>query len=74
MPCNHKREASYWVNDYEDDYGTVVDGHWEYKTESTTVDLDTHRYKCVECNEILYYSAAAKEYHQTGVDRKGLFS
>ena len=73
MKCNHKREKSTWVNEYHDDWGTLVDGHWEYETESTCVDLDLHRYQCTQCREVLYYSGAAKDYYETGVDRKGLF-
>jgi hypothetical protein len=48
-------------------------GEWEYKTEYTTVDIDLHRYKCTQCGEVMYYSGAAREYYETGVDRKGLF-
>lgn len=48
-------------------------GQWEYNTVSTTIDIDLHRYKCTQCNQIMYYSSAAREYYETGIDRKGLF-
>jgi hypothetical protein len=31
-----------------------------------TVDLDLHRFRCLECGEVLYYSIKARE-HFTGV-------
>lgn len=75
MSCNHQRERRYWVEDYDwspNDGGST--GHWEYTTQYTTVDLDTHRYQCTQCRQVMYYSGAAREYYETGVDRKGLFS
>lgn len=67
MKCSHTRERSYWVED-EDWYDhNSSTGHWEYSTESTTVDLDLHRYKCVQCNEIFYYSGRARDYYEKGV-------
>lgn len=71
MTCSHQRTQSRWVT--TDYFGEETEGQWEYTTESTTVDLDTHRYKCTQCGEIMYYSGAAREYYETGVDRKGLF-
>lgn len=71
MSCSHKKTRSHWVT--TNCFGEDIEGEWEYETEYTTIDLDTHRYKCVQCNEIMYYSGAAREYYETGVDRKGLF-
>jgi hypothetical protein len=75
MSCNHQRETSRWVGTdiwYEDN-SSCSTGEWVYTTEYTTVDLDTHRYRCTQCGEVMYYSGAAREYYETGVDRKGLF-
>lgn len=73
MSCNHTRETSRWVEN-EDWYENCTStGHWEYNSVSTTVDIDLHRYKCTQCNEIMYYSGAARDYYETGIDRKGLF-
>ena len=74
MSCTHQRERSYWVSEFENDWGDIEPGHWEYETVSTTVDIDLHRYKCTQCGQIMYYSGAAREYYETGVDRKGLFT
>ena len=71
MSCSHQRTQSRWVT--TDYFGEETEGQWEYTTESTTIDLDTHRYKCTQCGEIMYYSGSAREYYETGVDRKGLF-
>ena len=73
MSCNHMRERSYYVEE-EDWYHGGTTGKWEYTTEYTTVDLDLHRYKCTQCGLVMYYSGAAREYYETGVDRKGLFT
>lgn len=74
MTCTHTRDTSRWVEDddwYPSHGGST--GHWEYDSVSTTVDIDLHRYKCTQCGEVMYYSGAAREYYETGVDRKGLF-
>ena len=71
MNCSHQKTYSRWVT--TNYFGEEIEGKWEYETEHTTIDLDTHRYKCVQCNQIMYYSGAAHEYYETGVDVKGLF-
>ncbi len=72
MSCNHQRTTSRWVT--TDYFGEEIDGEWEYETVSTTVDIDLHRYRCTQCGLVMYYSGAAREYYETGVDRKGLFN
>lgn len=72
MSCSHQRSWDRWVEEEDWYHGGTV-GRWETYTESTTVDIDLHRYKCTMCNRVLYYSGAAKDYYETGVDRKGLF-
>jgi hypothetical protein len=71
MTCTHTRDTSRWVT--RDYFGEEIDGEWEYDSVSTCVDIDLHRYKCTQCGEVMYYSGAAREYYETGVDRKGLF-
>jgi hypothetical protein len=71
MNCSHTKTKQTWVT--TDYWGEETEGEWESETVSTTVDLDLHRYKCTQCGEVMYYSGAAKEYYETGVDRKGLF-
>lgn len=74
MSCNHQRTIQRWVSEFENDWGYVEPGRWEHETVSSTVDIDVHRYQCTQCGQIMYYSGAAKEYYETGVDRKGLFT
>jgi hypothetical protein len=66
MTCLHKRDTSRWVDEYEDHWG-IVEGHWEYSEENTYVDIDLHRYKCVQCNEVFYYSGRARQHFEEGV-------
>lgn len=73
MTCNHQTERSRWV-ETEGWYHGGTTGEWVYTTEYTTVDIDVHRYKCTQCKEIMYYSSAAREYYETGVDKKELIT
>ena len=67
MTCTHTRHTSRWVEE-EDWYHGGTTGEWQYDSESTTVDLDLHRYQCTQCNEIFYYSGRAKDYYENGVE------
>ena len=71
MSCNHTREQQVWVE--REDCDGYMEGEWEWQTEYTIEDIDLHRYRCTQCGETMYYSSAAREYYETGVDRKGLF-
>jgi hypothetical protein len=71
MNCSHTITNERWIT--TNYFGEETEGEWEFETVRTTVDLDLHRYKCTQCNKVMYYSGAAKEYYETGVDRKGLF-
>ena len=66
MACTHTRDTSRWIDEYEDHWGTI-EGHWEYSTENTYVDIDLHRYKCTMCNEVFYYSGRARDYYEKGI-------
>lgn len=66
MKCEHSKVISQWINEYVDDWGTTVDGHWEYYTDSTIEDIDLHRYRCTQCGEVMYYSGRAKEHYEEG--------
>ena len=65
MSCTHERKTSRWV-ETEDWYHGGTTGEWEYYTESTTVDIDLHRYKCTQCGLVMYYSGRAREYYEEG--------
>lgn len=71
MNCNHQKTQRQWVD--VDQFGEETQGKWKYETVFTTEDIDTHRYLCTQCGKIMYYSGAAREYFETGVDHKGLF-
>jgi hypothetical protein len=48
MTCTHTRTNQIWAT--KDYFGEECEGYWEYETVITTVDLDTHRYQCTQCN------------------------
>jgi hypothetical protein len=75
MTCTHSKDTTRWVvdDDWREDGSSCHTGHWQYDTVETFVDIDLHRYKCTQCGEVMYYSGTAREYYETGVDRKGLF-
>jgi hypothetical protein len=63
--CTHTRKVKdEWVLDpYHDPEEYAIGGfdcgpgYWkDGGVESTTVDVDLHRYKCTQCGEIMYYS------------------
>lgn len=66
MKCTHEYSRSVYVEE-ENRYSGEVEGRWEYTTESTTVDIDLHRYKCTQCNEIFYYSGRARDFFEKGI-------
>lgn len=66
MICSHQKTTERWINEDRDDWGSIIEGHWEYETRHTTVDLDLHRYKCTQCGEIMYYSGRAREHYEQG--------
>ena len=70
--CAHGYTIQRYVEKYDDWYGETTH-EWEDHHVSYLKDIDLHRYTCTKCNQIFYYSGAAKEYYETGVDRKGLF-
>ena len=64
MSCTHT--SGRWVSGGVDDW-TGEDLPAEYMTYSTTEDIDTHRYHCTRCGKVMYYSGAARDYHEKGV-------
>lgn len=67
MSCNHQRETSRWVEDDDWYENYTATGHWEYDSVSTTIDIDLHRYKCTQCNEVFYYSGRARDFYEQGI-------
>ena len=73
--CTHTREvAGYWhdrpdfdreeyeLGGFELDESEWIDGG----VESTTNDIDLHRYQCTQCNKMFYYSGRAAEHFEKG--------
>ncbi len=63
--CSHS--TNYWTsrqiyNDWTGEYDTE-DVH---ESEWTMVDIDTHRYKCTQCNKVMYYSGRAQQVYEAG--------
>lgn len=63
--CTHTKHVE-TDQGYED-----FDGEWQQDIQivaiSTTVDIDLHRYKCTQCEKVMYYSGAARNYFEKGV-------
>jgi hypothetical protein len=66
MSCTHQTTKEFWVDEFENDWGYTEPGHWERETVSTTVDIDTGRYKCTQCGEVMYYTGTWRK-HWEGV-------
>ncbi len=66
MTCNHT--SSRWVMyphcDPDDPTTTTVSRFEQYPT---TVDIDTHRYRCTKCKQIMYYSKVARDFYEHGI-------
>ncbi len=67
--CTHETTTQRWRPGYEDDWGTEVQGEWEYETVNTTVDIDIGRYKCTQCGKVMYYTGLWRE-HWEGKAKK----
>ena len=59
MSCDHNIETEEWVEDPDLDLYEggpySCNGRWETRVESSTVDLDLHRWKCTQCGHIGSY-------------------
>lgn len=66
MTCTHERQTSEYVREVNDFDGTDR-GRWVYNIVSTTRDIDLHRYRCTQCDTVMYYSGRAREYYERGV-------
>ena len=63
--CNHQRQVEVKTPVYNNYTGDEsIDVSWEW--EDTFKDIDLHRYECIQCGEIGYYSGAAKDYYTKG--------
>lgn len=72
MKCTHTKRNDTWIDVFVNDWGHVVESHWNYDVIETYKDVDLHRYKCTQCNEIFYYSGRAREYYEKGTKFEGI--
>jgi hypothetical protein len=71
--CTHTRRTPDVYVESVDEFHGCDTSHWEYGVvESTTEDVDTHRYRCTQCGQIGYYSNAARKYYEAGVRAPGI--
>lgn len=64
-PCTHEIRRGEWVSEEETPYG-IEPGHWRYETVPTTEDIDTGRYRCTQCGEVMYYTGLWREHWEDG--------
>jgi hypothetical protein len=66
MTCSHTKTSI--VRKYFTDEEGNEDWDFNNQTISTTVDIDLHRYKCTQCNKVMYYSQRAEQAYKKGID------
>jgi len=71
--CTHtKHVPGYWQDRADHDpeewecggYDLGPHEYIEGYDEQTVVDIDTHRYKCTQCNKVFYYSERARQMYE----------
>jgi transposase len=66
MSCTHQVDEYKSVYKYDDCETGQPIYEDEWTSRWTTVDLDTHRYKCTQCGKVMYYSGSAKAFYEKG--------
>jgi hypothetical protein len=65
MSCTHtQQEPAYW---YEDECPFTGERHGEWRegeVVSTTEDMDTGRYRCTQCGEVMYYTGRWRDLYE----------
>ena len=65
--CSHNRRV--WKEStIENWYTGEVESTGEWNEESTLEDIDLHRYHCTQCKEVFYYSTAARNFFEKGIE------
>lgn len=67
VTCTHTRKTERWLESFVNDWGDEEGGEWVYETVNTTVDIDVGRYKCTQCNLVMYYTGHWRNYHEKGI-------
>jgi len=69
--CEHTTMISHdRIVDHEPDGEPVWGTEWE--TAPTYADIDLHRYHCLQCGEVFYYSPRAREFFEQGIEHPSL--
>lgn len=66
--CSHQAQRSEWIDPFVNDWGVEEPGEWKYSVESTTEDVDLHRYRCTQCGKIFYYSGRARDFYEKSIE------
>lgn len=65
MACAHtKQEPPFW---YEEECWYTGERHGEWREGqmvSTTEDIDTGRYRCTQCGEVMYYTGRWRDLYE----------
>lgn len=65
--CSHSyRQAGRWTTVENTWSGEKESKYLEGETVYTHVDIDLHRFKCTQCDEVMYYSGRAREHFEEG--------
>lgn len=67
MECKHLKTVLQSEADIDWDTGEEVSRLVTVEV-ATYEDIDTHRYKCTQCEKIMYYSSRAREFYENGVE------
>ena len=67
--CTHRKEipghfSDPWIDEDGESHNVWV----ESRSSGTFVDIDLHRYKCTQCGKVFYYSQAAEDFYERGIE------
>lgn len=69
--CKHETVICNEI-ELEDEFTGEIETHEHIEIVETYDDVDLHRYKCTQCNEIFYYSSSAKDHYENGTRYEGI--
>jgi hypothetical protein len=65
MTCAHETIEDVYV-EVDDGYGGTYP-EWQQRVTRHTVDIDTGRYRCTRCGEVMYYTGTWRQHWTGGV-------
>ena len=66
--CPHETTRQVWRSPGIDMDGEPLPSRWITEFSTTCVDIDTGRFRCTECGEVMYYTGKWKKYWEEGVE------